>query len=53
MTFSHLGLGIGNGPAFSRFLGLGMGIKEYNSQIFGLGVRMKNQIPNFQDWEWE
>ena len=53
MTFSLLGLGIGNDPAFSRFLGLGMGIKIYNSQIFGLGVRMKNQIPNVRDWEWE
>ena len=39
MTFSQLGLGMGNGPAFSQFLGLGMGIL--------------NIIPKFWDWEWE
>jgi hypothetical protein len=49
MTFSQLGLGMGNGSAFSQFLGLGMGIKEHNSKILGLGIGMKNQIPNFLD----
>ena len=52
--FSHLGLGMGNGPAFSQYWGLGMGIKTIiNNIVLGLGMGMKNLNPNFLDWEWE
>ena len=64
MTFSHLGLGMRNGPAFSKFLGLGRGIQniiqefwdwEWELKIklstFGIGNGNENIIPNF--WEWE
>ena len=52
MTFSHLGLGMENGPNFFYpIFGIGNGNKKYYSYILGLGMGMKNQIPNFWDWE--
>ena len=52
MTFAHLGLGIGNGQAFSQLLGLGMkksipnfligkSKEKSNFHLFGLGLGMK------------
>ena len=51
--FFTFGIGNGKWPSLFPIFRIGSGNKKYNSQILGLGMGMKNQIPNFWDWEWE
>ena len=52
-VFFTFGIGNGKWPSLFPIFGIGNGNKKSNSQILGLGMGMKNQIPNFWDWEWE
>ena len=47
MTFSHLGLGMGNGQDYSQILVSGMGMTKAKTQHLGLRLGIKIQFSTF------
>ena len=49
--FCTFGFGIGKWPSLFPTFGIKNGNKKSNSQLLEWGMGIKNQIPNFWDWE--